>query len=260
MSELPSENAHIRTDADTGAEADTDPLRAYAALYPEVVAAGSVRGALQAAADRAGLELAVELTSSPGWRKVAAKAESETEADGRSATVVTPGGGERVFLVDCWLGWIHMARGRALDLADVAAVFQAWVRGSGVRELTARWPFLETWDLAEAHERGETEAVAARWRMMQRGPLPHRDTELLDLIRAAHAQPRLRALSPGKSMCWFTLSRRAAHPDVGDFPRTRSLGGGRYELMFPDRSVRVVEGTEAAVAVILANLPQDLTP
>ncbi|MFB7911929.1 DUF6193 family natural product biosynthesis protein [Kitasatospora sp. NPDC056076] len=242
----------------------TDPLGAYAALYPEVAAAGSVRDALQAAADRAGLELAVELTSSPGWRYVAAKAETETEtgaeADGRSATVIIPRGEERVFLVDCWLGGIHMATGGALELADVAAVFHAWVRGSGVRELTARWPFLRTWDLAEAHERGEAEAVAARWRMMQRGPLPHRDAELLNLIRAAHAEPRLRALSPGQSMWWFTLSRRAAHPGVGEFPRTRSLGRGRFELTFPDRSVRVVEGAEAAVAVILEHLPPDLTP
>ncbi|MBV6696049.1 hypothetical protein KV557_02775 [Kitasatospora aureofaciens] len=58
-----------------------DPMHEYATLYPEVVRAGSVQNALQAVADRAGHGLPVELTSSTGWRHVAAK----VEADGRFA-------------------------------------------------------------------------------------------------------------------------------------------------------------------------------
>ncbi|MFF4165225.1 hypothetical protein [Streptomyces sp. NPDC001741] len=50
-----------------------DALRLYATLYPDVVRAGSLRNALQTVADRAGYDLAVELTASPGWRYVAAK-------------------------------------------------------------------------------------------------------------------------------------------------------------------------------------------
>ncbi|MFF2077982.1 DUF6193 family natural product biosynthesis protein [Kitasatospora sp. NPDC058162] len=238
-----------------GADADADALREYAARYPEVVAAGSVRGALQAAADRAGLGLAVELTSSPGWRHVAAKVEA---GGGRSADVIMLNGAERHFAVDCWVGGIHMATGRARDLAEVAGAFHAWVQGAGVRELTARWPFLRTWELAEAHERGEADAVEARWRMMQRGPVPERDADFRDLVRAAFAQPRLRALSPGKSMWWFTLSRLAAQPVTGDFPRTRPLGRGRFEVTLADRSVRVADGAAAAVAVNLDNLPPDV--
>ncbi|MFI9366234.1 hypothetical protein ACIG5E_35050 [Kitasatospora sp. NPDC053057] len=126
---------------------DADPLHEYATLYPEVAEAGSVRGALQAAADCAGHELAVELMSSGCWPLVAAKA----QAGGREATVVMLGGGERQFAVDCWANGIHMASGRAQDLAVVAGAVHAWVRaGAGVRELTARWPCLRTWELAEA--------------------------------------------------------------------------------------------------------------
>ncbi|MFJ9776745.1 DUF6193 family natural product biosynthesis protein [Kitasatospora sp. NPDC101157] len=234
---------------------DTHPLHEYAQLYPEVARAGSVRDALQAAADRAGHELTVELTSSPGWRHVAAKAETGA----RLATVSMLRARERTFALNCWTNGIHMASGSAQGLAEIAGAMHAWVRaGAGVRELTERWPFLRTWELAEAHERGE--AVPARWRMMLRGPARRQDSDFRDLVEAAHAEPRLRALSPGRSMWWFTLSRRAEPPICHDLPRTRPLGEGRYEVTLADRRVREVDGAAAAVAVILAALPDDAVP
>ncbi|MFJ8623931.1 DUF6193 family natural product biosynthesis protein [Kitasatospora sp. NPDC093550] len=235
-------------------EHPADALREYATLYPEVVHAGSLRDALQTAADRAGHALAVEPTSAPGWRHVAA----QVEADGRTATVLMLRGDERDFRVTCRAHDIGMATGSVQDLSRAAGAVHTWIQGAGVRELTDRWPFLRTWELAEAHERGETEAIAVRWRMMQRGPAPRRDADFGELVRAAFEHRRLRALSPGRSMCWLTLSRSATYPVVRDFPRTRPLGAGRYEVMFLDRSVQEVDGATATVAVIVDNLPPDL--
>lgn len=232
---------------------DGHPLHAYAALYPEVAEAGSLRNALQAAVDREEPALAVELTSSPGWRYVAA----EVRADDRSAGVLMAGE-ERGFLVDCWARDVHMASGSTQDLAEAAGALRTWIQGAGVRGLVARWDFLRTWELAEAHERGE--AVPARWRMMRRSAARGQDADWRELVEAAYAQPRLRSLSPGRSLFWLTFSRRAEPPACHDLPRTRPLGRGRFEVRSADGRVQEADGAAAAVAVIVRGLPDDAVP
>lgn len=231
----------------------THPLHKYATLYPEVVEAGSLQNALQTTVDREGRALTVELTSSPGWRHVAAT----MEADDRSANVLMASG-ERTFLVDCWAHEIHMASGSTQDLAEVAGAVRTWIQGARVRELVAQWAFLRTWELAEAHERGE--AVPARWQMMRESAVRRQDADWQDLIEAAFEQPRLRVLSPGRSMFWLTFSRRAAPPICHDLPRTRPLGNGRFEVTFADGRVQEVDGAATTVAMILDGLPDDAVP
>ncbi|MEU6339707.1 DUF6193 family natural product biosynthesis protein [Streptomyces sp. NPDC046977] len=230
-----------------------DPLSEYAELYPEVVEAGSLQSAIQTAVDREGLALAVELTSSPGWRYVAAM----TEADDRSANVLMADGA-RTFMVDCWADGVHMASGSTQNLAQVAGALHTWIQGAGVRDLVARWAFLRTWEPAEAHERGE--AVPARWQMMRESAARRQDADWQDLIESAFEQPRLRVLSPGRSMFWLTFSRRAAPPICRDLPRTRPLGNGRFEVAFADGRVQEVDGAAATVAMILDGLPDDAAP
>ncbi|MEU9127575.1 DUF6193 family natural product biosynthesis protein [Kitasatospora sp. NPDC048540] len=233
------------------------PLYGYATLYPDVVGAGSLQNALQAVADRAGGGLAVELTSSPGWRHVAAK----VEADGRSAHVLMACG-VRSLIVDCWAHGIRMASGSTQDLSEAVGAMRSWHRGSRVRDLVEQWSFLRTWELAEAHERGE--AVPARWKMMHQVAEAYaerrREPDWRALVEAAFEQPRLRALSPGKSMYWLTFRRRAEPPICRDLPRTRPLGNGRFEVTFADGRVQEADGAAAAVAVVVDGLPDDAVP
>lgn len=225
----------------------------YVTLYPEVVWAGSLQNALQAVADRAGHGLAVELTSSPGWRYVAAQA----EAEGRSTNVVMASR-VRSFSVDCWAGGVYMACGRTEELAEVAGAMHTWLRGPGVGELVAQWPFLRTWELAEAHERGE--AIPARWRQLREVAARTDSTELHELVEAAFEQPRLRVLSPGRSMYWLTFSRRAAPPICHDLPRAMPIGAGRYRVRFTDGRLAEADGAAETVALILGGLPDDALP
>ncbi|MFC1435518.1 DUF6193 family natural product biosynthesis protein [Streptacidiphilus sp. N1-3] len=231
----------------------THPMHKYATLYPEVVEAGSLQNALQRVVDCAGRGLTVELTSSPGWRYVAAK----MEAGDRSANVLMASG-ERRLLVDCWAHGVHMASGSAQELSEVAGALRAWVQGARVRELVAQCAFLRTWQLAEAHERGE--AVPARWQMMRESAARRHGADWRDLIEAAVEQPRLRVLSPGSSMFWLTFSRRAVPPICHDLPRTRPLGNGRFEVTFADGRVQEMDGAAVTVAVILEGLPDDAVP
>ncbi|MFB7911930.1 DUF6193 family natural product biosynthesis protein [Kitasatospora sp. NPDC056076] len=247
-----------------------DALSELRALHPAVAAAGSVCEALRAAAERAGYVLAVEPAAAQGLGLLGAT----VRAEGRTAyaTLLREGGGDgegeheggggggggRVLAVDCWDYRACAATGSTRDPAEAADVLRAWVQGAGADELTARWPFLRTRDLAAADLRGEREAVARRWQGRLQGPARGMAGEWRRLAVAAHAEPRLRVLSPGRAMYWFTLSRRATPPVSQDLPQTRPLGRGRYEVTHADGRVRTVEGAAAAVAVILEGLPGDL--
>lgn len=237
-----------------GGTAPNDPMHEYATLYPDVVPEGSLQNALQAVADREGLGLAVELTSSPGWRFVAAR----VEADGRSANIHMISGEQRCFVVDCWTGGVRFATGDTQDLSKVVGALHAWLQGPRVRELVAQWPFLRTWELAEAHERGE--AVPVRWHQLREAAACRPDPALYELVEAAFAQPRLRALSPGQSMYWLTFSRRAAPPICNDLPKAMPIGDGHYRVRHAGGVVREVDGAAEAVAAILAGLPEDAVP
>ncbi|MFF4922679.1 DUF6193 family natural product biosynthesis protein [Kitasatospora sp. NPDC001261] len=167
---------------------------------------------------------------------------------------------ERGFDVSCWAGGVHLATGSTGDLAEAAGAVATWQAGARLAELLARSPFPRTWELAEAHERGD--AVPVRWRRLRESATHERrhETGLRELVEAAHAQPRLRALSPGRSMYWLTFSRRAAPPISYDLPRVAPLGDGRYRVRFDDGRLQDVDGAEAAVAAVVDALPDDAVP
>jgi Family of unknown function (DUF6193) len=233
--------------------APDDHLLKYQPNYPDVVAAGSVLAALQAEADRAGYGFTAELMNVPGWRCVAAQV-----TDGFRSTKVLMGQGERSFGVDCWAGGVWMATGRTPDLPDVAGVAHSWLQAPRVRDLVTHWPFLRTWELAEAHERGE--AIPVRWRHLRERAATDPRLRLAELVEAAHEQPRLRALSPGTSMWWLTFSRRAVPPISGDLPRVMQLNDGRYQVRFDDGRLEETDSAAQAIALVVDALPDDAVP
>jgi len=128
-----------------------------------------------------------------------------------------------------------------------------------VRELVTRRPFLRTWELAEAHERGEP--IPARWKQL-RADRSRRTKGLREFIEAAHAEPRLRALSPGMAMWWMTFSRRAEEPISYELPMVRPLGDDRFEVRHrPEGEPQLITtGVAATVAAVLDLLSEDAVP
>lgn len=233
-------------------DAPDDHLLKYEPYYPDVLASGSVLAALQAEADRAGYGFTAELMNNvPGWRCVAAEV-----TDGFRSTRALIGQGERSFGVDCWAGRVWMATGRTRELPEVAGVAHSWLQAPRVRDLVTQWPFLRTWELAEAHERGE--AIPVRWRHLRARAAG--DPQLRDLVEAAHEQPRLRALSPGTSMCWLTFSRRATPPISDDLPRVMQLSDGQYQVLFDAGRLDQTSSAAQAIALVVDALPDDAVP
>ncbi|MEV7525082.1 DUF6193 family natural product biosynthesis protein [Streptomyces sp. NPDC091371] len=241
-----------------------DPLFRYAEFYPEVVRAGSLRRVLQAAADRAGGGLAVELLTPPAWRHVVARA----RADSRDV-IVAMTLGRRSFAVDCRAEGSSMARGGSADLDDAAGALRSWLLlGLPVPDLVAQWPFLGAWDpvsgagagAAAAAGSGSGEpgdAVSVRWRQMRVAAAGPTHAGLYELVEAAFAEPRLRALSPRTSHDWLRFSRRATAPLCTDLPMVRPLGNGRYHVRTEDGRLRDTTGTAETLALLLDNLPRD---
>ena len=241
--------------------APDDHFLRYEPHYPDVVAAGSVLAALQAEADRAGHGFTAEPVNVPDLRRVAAEV-----TDGFRLTRVLMGenhpgrylgpGDTRSFRVECWAGQVWAAGGQTPELPEAAGVAHSWLQAPRIRGLMARWPFLGTCELAEAHERGE--AIPVLWRRLR--ACAAGDPQLRDLVEAAHEQPRLRALWPGTSMWRLTFSRQAAPGTSADLPRVMQLEDGRYQVRFDGGRLEEADTVAQAIALVVGALPDDAVP
>ncbi|MFI8259699.1 DUF6193 family natural product biosynthesis protein [Streptomyces sp. NPDC085665] len=105
---------------------------------------------------------------------------------------------------------------------------------------------------------GLGDVVEERWRRLHER-LGIRDASLVrELVEAARAEPRLRVLSPGMSVCWLRFSRRTTPPICGDLPLVRALGNGRYQVRTCDGRLQEARGVAEAVALVVAELPADV--
>ncbi|MFE2274362.1 DUF6193 family natural product biosynthesis protein [Streptomyces lavendulae] len=227
------------------------PLRLYAPLYPDVVRAGSLRGALQAEADRAGYGLVIGTHRVPSWQLVAARVGDED--GGRWANVAMD-----VRLRSFRIGFRaddapRTVRGGTADPAEAVGALHSWIRGDRVDELGVRWPFVGAG--GADHGGGGEDAVAVRWARLRDSVAWGADGELQALVEAAFAEPRLRALSPGTSLNCLRFSRSPVPPLCHDLPMAMPAGDGRYRVRTPDGRFREAAGTAGAVALLLALLP-----
>lgn len=133
---------------------------------------------------------------------------------------VNLGSQERVFLIAGWGQGVNLTAGSTDDLTKVAQAAAAWHEGVSLAAPASVAPFLEVSSLAAVHERGPKYAVAEKWRRYLE-PDPYED---LDMIRAAHAQPRLRALFPFTSHGSLLFSRCTGFPFSRDISIIHPLG------------------------------------
>lgn len=228
------------------------PRESYARLYPEIGQAGSLRAAMQTALDQAGNGLTALLTSSPGWWDCATRTgEGDRHVNTAAASE------EHLFLMDFWDRGVMMARATMGDLSAAAQAVGLWQAGSRLHELRADCPFVQYGPLAEAHERGE--AVEATWAMYRTTTARHVNH---DLIEAAYAQPRLRALYPFHSHRTLNFSRCTGYPYTHDTPVIDPRPDGTYRVVWwRDRpAITEADNPHDAAALVVAHLPDDCGP
>ncbi|WRZ95873.1 DUF6193 family natural product biosynthesis protein [Streptomyces sp. NBC_01007] len=171
---------------------------------------------------------------------------------------VNLGSEERVFLGSAWGEGVNLTSGSTEDLEALAKAAAAWYKGVPLAELHAAAPFLEVGTLAAAHERGPEHAVAAKWRRYLEPGL----SVDLDLIRAAYAAPRLRALFPFTGHGSLQFSRCTGWPFSYDVSKIHPLGGGRYAVQHRGEKFAMAPAYTAqeAAALVVARMPETWGP
>ncbi|GAA4965087.1 DUF6193 family natural product biosynthesis protein [Actinoplanes utahensis] len=105
--------------------------------------------------------------------------------------------------------------------------------------------------------------VEAAWATYRQTAAPHVDR---DLIEAAYADPRLRALFPFHSHHSLTFSRRVTFPYTHDAPVITPVGGRYRVTWWATRSphgpadIGEVDDPREAVALVVAHLPPRAGP
>lgn len=95
-------------------------------------------------------------------------------------------------------------------------------------------------------------AVEAGWQAVRED-----ERVCADLLRATHAEPRLRRLFPWTGMGELHFSRCTEWPWGWDIPYIEPVKGGTYRVAGPSRSevVGLAATAEAAVAMVVERLP-----
>src|SRR5215831_106234 len=107
-------------------------------LYPDLVAAGGMRGALEQVAAELGLDR-VEVWDVSEERSEEAGSGSATD---RTSLSVFLGSQERCFIFSGWSRGVELITGSTGDLGEVARVAVAWRTGASLHELRALGPFV----------------------------------------------------------------------------------------------------------------------
>lgn len=232
------------------------PLHPNAEFYPDLAAAGGLAAALEQCAADSGLDVGEIRTSHDGWSFLAAGVGSRNPRLDRFN--VNLGSARRIFLVSAWGQGVNLTNGSTSDLADLVVAAAAWYEGVSLAELRSAAPFLKVSALALAHERGPEHAVAEKWRRY----LEPDQYEDLELIRAAHAEPRLRLLFPFTSHGSLHFSRCTGWPYSRDVSAIYPLGGGRYAVQHrgEDFSMEPAFTAEEAAASVVARMPAGWGP
>lgn len=229
-------------------------------LYPDLVAAGSLAAALEQLA----AELGVDLTVVPGdWGPLvsAGIAASVPERNPLSVHIVAD---SRRFGVSGWSRGVQLITGATPDLADVVRAGVAWGQGRNLQELRTELSFLRSSERAEAHDRGPAAVVELQWRTMWEQAAEEPDfTGFGELVKAAHAEPRLRQLYVFSSHWTLGFSSCTGHPFRVEVAIVPSHHGSPFlvkEHPLSDDVLGAAATAEEAVALAACHLPTDLGP
>ncbi|GLX21562.1 DUF6193 family natural product biosynthesis protein [Streptomyces lavendulae] len=132
-------------------------------------------------------------------------------------------------------------------------------------------PLPERVDLAAAHLRGPAAAVEARWEWTARSwewsaayavvRSPSRVyPRIVELVAAARAVPELRRLYPFTSHTILKFSSTTTIPYEVRLPSVEPTAGGRFRVRRGGEVLGEFDGTQEALALVLAHAPPGLGP
>ncbi|MGW1724464.1 hypothetical protein ACWCQK_16200 [Streptomyces sp. NPDC002306] len=149
------------------------------------------------------------------------------------------------FVRDGW-GWAH---GATQDKRLVAEAARAWLAGTRLEEMAARWPFVNYSELQLAYERGDE--LETQWRIVRRD-----GAELYrDVVELAAENPVVRGFFPGVGHNLLFMRHAFTHDIVASVVFHRP---GKFRLHVPGHPGPLAEGDPATVIAELADLLDSL--
>lgn len=196
-------------------------------LYSDLVSAGGLGNALQAALTSLGSEQAVTGLDPSNNFVVYARVEF-----GDRFSQVYIASEERLFMFDFWNRGVMLAQAKTPDLAEAAGAIDRWV-GTDCKttDLAAAFPCVTVESKAAGFESGSE--VVSRWQEYLSG-MADRFPELVAFTKAASARSELRQLFPFTSLNRFCFSRCTGYPYTGDTPYVWPQQNGGYNVLAPD--------------------------
>ncbi|WP_405971902.1 hypothetical protein OG496_20430 [Streptomyces sp. NBC_00988] len=167
--------------------------------------------------------------------------------DDRSRAGVLTGNDAYVltFVRDNW-GWAH---GATQDRHQLAEAARAWLAGTGLEEMAARWPFVEFSELQLAYERGD--ALETQWRIIRRDATEY----YRDVVELAAENPTVRRFFPGLGHNFLFMPHPFTHDMLASVAFQRP---GRFRLRAPGHPEPLAEGPPSTVITKLAELLENL--
>jgi hypothetical protein len=167
--------------------------------------------------------------------------------DGRSRMSVLTG--NDIYVLSFVRGTKGLAHGASLDKHQLAEAARAWLAGTGLEEMAARWPFVEFSELQLAYERGDP--LETQWRIVRRDA-----NELYrEVVELAVENPTVSRFFPGLGHNFLFM------PDAYDSDIVASVAfqtPGRFRLWTPDASEPLADGDPPTVIAKLAELLETL--
>jgi len=227
-------------------------------LYADLIEADGLAAALRAIARETGLDLG-PVEPSDQWGR-AAFVTARTISD-RGPIAVLLGLDKRRFSLSLGSrqaghGW---AEGGTSDLIDAARAIDAWRQGAKLREMAARFAFVEYPPLSQAYEDGTQ--VQSQWQELLTAP---EYAEHHGLLQRLHADSEIRKLFPFFSMGALRLAKDSVDYSLGEIIVKPRSGGGEYAIASssaPEESPAAnVEGVVEQARSLLPELgPGDVT-
>ena len=232
-----------------------------ASLYPEVAAAGSLAGALAAAADRRGLSLPVEVVEhSPLFGAVV-----PTTVPHRQALEVSASRVERRWRVRGCEPDQDMAliEGATADFDQIVKAAQAWRDGESLARTAELAPFVELTGRFEVSGRDPAQTVESEWQHLLVEAAGTDWPEYRALIDAAYNQPRLRRLYPFTSHWSLRFSTRTRPHLSREILVCLHPGKGTYYVVtmgYTGDKLGETVTAEEAVSLAIQHFPPNLGP
>ena len=221
-------------------------------LYPDIIQAGTLSGALNIAFFEMGSFIRASLEDPFG--KVSLY-DSQVR-HGKKFSQIYIAIEERLFLFHFWREGVYLARGKTDNIKMVAESIHYWLTTNDKTDmLSSKYTFVTLNERASAFD--ENKQVEFTWNLILNDP---NTLDLKEFVKLAMEDEILSKLFPYTSMWSLCFSRCTGFPYSRDTPKVIPDGRGKYSVQLEDDTIIGTGSALEAINMVKSNLPKNIKP